>query len=94
MDNSAMVFGLMVAALLGVLIGMDATRRWGGGAGAVWGIFTFLLAIVAIPCYLIAIVANKPNTPQMPARVCPKCGLTSTTAENKFCAGCGKNFAE
>ena len=46
-----LVFGLIIAAVVGVLIGKDASARGMNGAG--WGIFTFLLCIVAVPIYLI-----------------------------------------
>lgn len=45
------VFGLAVAVVVGVIIGKDASARGMNGAG--WGIFTFLICIVAVPIYLI-----------------------------------------
>lgn len=44
-------FGLVVAIIIGVLIGKDANERGMNGFG--WGLFTFLLCIVAVPIYLI-----------------------------------------
>lgn len=89
MDDSMLMVGLMIAALLGVLVAMDASRRFGSASGIVWGVFTFLLAIVALPCYAIAVLARG-STPAV-VRVCPQCGVTATTI-NKFCASCGKCF--
>ncbi len=45
------VIGLIVAGIIGVIIGKDASARGMSGAG--WGIFTFAFCIVAIPIYLI-----------------------------------------
>ena len=44
-------FGLIVAAIIGVLIGKDAEARGMSPLG--WGLFSFLLCIVAVPLYLI-----------------------------------------
>jgi hypothetical protein len=43
--------GLIIAAVVGVLIGKDAQSRGMSGLG--WGLFTFLLCIIAVPVYLI-----------------------------------------
>jgi hypothetical protein len=43
--------GLIIAAVVGVLIANDANSRGMNGLG--WGIFTFLICIIAIPIYLI-----------------------------------------
>ena len=51
MDVMMTFFGFGVAALVAVLISRDATSRGMNGLG--WGIFTFLLCIVAVPIYLI-----------------------------------------
>lgn len=45
------VFGLIIAAIIAVIIANDANARGMSGAG--WGIFTFLLCIVAVPLYLV-----------------------------------------
>ena len=45
------IFGLIVAVVIGIFIGMDAQSRGMSGVG--WGIFTALLCIVAVPIYLI-----------------------------------------
>lgn len=45
------VIGLIIAAVVGVIIGKDANTRGMNGLG--WGIFTFLVCFVAIPIYLI-----------------------------------------
>ncbi len=46
-----MFIGLIIAAIIGVLIANDANSRGMNGLG--WGIFTFLICIVAVPIYLI-----------------------------------------
>jgi len=51
-----MFFGLVIAAIIGVLIGKDASERGMSGIG--WGLFSFLLCIVAVPIYL---VVRKPR---------------------------------
>jgi len=51
-----MVFGLVIAAIVGVLIGKDAGERGMSSIG--WGLFSFLLCIVAVPIYL---VVRKPR---------------------------------
>jgi tellurite resistance protein TehA-like permease len=51
MDGAGFIFGLIIAAIIGVLIAKDANSRGMNGAG--WGIFTFLVCIVAVPIYLI-----------------------------------------
>ena len=49
-------FGLVIAVIIGILIGKDAAARGMSGAG--WGIFSFALCIVAVPIYL---VVRKPR---------------------------------
>ncbi len=51
------IIGLIVALVIAILIGKDAESRGMSGIG--WGIFTFLLCIVAVPVYLIV---RKPRT--------------------------------
>lgn len=91
MDDTMLFAGLLIAAMLGLLVGVDANRRFGGAAGVAWGLFTFLLAIVALPCYAIAVLAKGSSSPVV--RVCPQCGVTATTL-TAFCAACGKRFGE
>lgn len=50
------VIGLVIAAIVGVLIAQDANSRGMNGLG--WGLFTFLICIVAVPIYL---VVRKPR---------------------------------
>ncbi len=50
-DGIYTLFGAVVAAVCAVLIAKDANTRGMSGLG--WGIFTFLICIVAIPLYLI-----------------------------------------
>ena len=50
-DGLFTIFGLVLAVVIAVLIGNDAKSRGMSGLG--WGIFTFLICIVAVPIYLI-----------------------------------------
>lgn len=45
------VIGLIIAGVVGVIIGKDATSRGMSGIG--WGLFTFLICIIAVPIYLV-----------------------------------------
>ena len=51
MDGFSLIVGLIIAAIIGVLIAKDANSRGMNGAG--WGIFVFLICIVALPLYLV-----------------------------------------
>ena len=51
MDGFAAFIGLIIAAVISVIIAKDANSRGMSGLG--WGIFTFLICIIAIPIYLI-----------------------------------------
>ena len=51
MDGFGFIVGLIVAAIIGVLIAKDANSRGMNGTG--WGIFVFLICIVALPIYLV-----------------------------------------
>jgi hypothetical protein len=48
--------GLVIAAIVGVLIGKDAASRGMSGIG--WGLFSFFICIIAVPIYL---VVRKPR---------------------------------
>ncbi len=50
------LIGLAIALGVAVLIAKDANARGMSGVG--WGIFTFLLCIIAVPIYL---VVRKPR---------------------------------
>ena len=45
------VIALIISGIVAVLIGKDAESRGMSGLG--WGIFTFLVCIVAVPIYVI-----------------------------------------
>ncbi len=63
-DGSFAVFqiiGVIIALVIAVIIGKDASARGMSGIG--WGIFTFLLCIVAVPVYLI-VRKPRPSEPQ------------------------------
>lgn len=45
------IIGFIIAAVIAVLIGKDASSRGMSGLG--WGIFTFFICIIAVPIYLI-----------------------------------------
>ena len=57
MDGTVVIFSLIIGAIIGVLIAKDANSRGMNGTG--WGIFVFLICIVALPIYLIV---RKPRT--------------------------------
>lgn len=59
MDGFAAFVGLIIAAVVAVIIAKDANNRGMSGLG--WGIFTFLICIVAIPIYLIVRKPLKNN---------------------------------
>ena len=56
LDPTVSLIGFAIAAVIAVLIAKDAKSRGMSGVG--WGIFTFLLCIVAVPIYL---VVRKPR---------------------------------
>jgi hypothetical protein len=56
MEGFSFVIGLVIAAVIGVLIGKDAESRGMSGIG--WGIFSFLICVIAVPIYL---VVRKPR---------------------------------
>tara|TARA_B100000686_G_C16612997_1_gene874852 strand:- start:531 stop:710 length:180 start_codon:yes stop_codon:yes gene_type:complete len=51
MDGIGLIFGLIISVIIAVLIAKDANSRGMNGTG--WGIFVFLVCIVALPIYLI-----------------------------------------
>ena len=53
-------FALIVAAIVGVVIGMDAEKR--GMSGIAWGIAVFAFMIIALPVY--ALVRKPPLSDQ------------------------------
>ena len=59
MDGFAAFVGLIIAAVVAVIIAKDANNRCMSGLG--WGIFTFLICIIAIPIYLIVRKPLKNN---------------------------------
>jgi hypothetical protein len=50
------IVGLIIAVVVAILIGKDASARGMSGVG--WGIFTFFICIIAMPIYL---VVRKPR---------------------------------
>tara|TARA_B100000029_G_C17517101_1_gene938515 strand:- start:134 stop:313 length:180 start_codon:yes stop_codon:yes gene_type:complete len=51
MDGYSFIIGLIIVLVIGVFIAKDANSRGMNGIG--WGIFVFLICIVALPIYLI-----------------------------------------
>ena len=51
MDALGFIFGLIIVLVISVLIAKDANSRGMNGVG--WGVFVFLICIVALPIYLI-----------------------------------------
>ncbi len=50
------IFGILIAVVIGFLIGKDAEARGMSGLG--WGAFSFFICIIAVPIYL---VVRKPR---------------------------------
>ena len=84
------IIGFIIAGILAFIIGKDAEER--GMSGGVWGLFTFLFAIIAIPMYLIArkplLSEQQPKSLQAGMRICPHCHLANV-ATDKHCHDCG-----
>ena len=55
-EGLSTLIGLIIAIVIGILIGQDAKSRGMSGIG--WGLFTFAICIIAIPIYL---VVRKPR---------------------------------
>ena len=51
MEPIGLIFGIIIAVIVGVLIAKDANNR--GMNGAAWGFFVFFVCIIALPIYLI-----------------------------------------
>lgn len=45
------IIGFVIALVVAILIGRDASSRGMSGLG--WGLFTFFICIVSVPIYLI-----------------------------------------
>jgi hypothetical protein len=56
MESFGTLVSLVILVVIAVLIGRDASSRGMNGVG--WGIFSFLICIVAVPIYLIV---RKPH---------------------------------
>jgi hypothetical protein len=56
MEGNGIFFGLIIAGIIGVVIGKDASSRGMNGFG--WGLCTFLLCIITVPIYVIV---RKPH---------------------------------
>ena len=70
-----LVFVLVISIVSGVLIARDANSRGMNGWG--WGIFTFLVLIVAVPIYVIV---RKPHmTNELPSNSAGKSNVTTPT---------------
>jgi hypothetical protein len=98
------VFGIVIAAALGIFVAQDANKR--GMSGALWGILTFLFCIVFLPLYLIVrkplLMVPPPGYPGAgypppgpvgpvsggQARMCPACGKYHDGTA-QFCPHCG-----
>ena len=79
------VIGLAIGALAGVIVGQDAEERGMSGLG--WGLFTFLIFIVAVPLYLI--VRQEKVTPASTLMmICAQCGERGTPTKTGSCSAC------
>lgn len=95
-------FGLSIALIAAIFVGVDANKRDMNAIG--WAIGTFLLCIIFLPLYLIIrkpVIGTPtvyppqppgvfpPPPPQQPgSRLCPSCGKYHE-GDARFCPFCG-----
>lgn len=84
---------ILVAILLAIIIGNDARKR-GYAYWRLWAIFTFLLAILAIPIYIIKvfIVDKKQRIKYAPVSAVHVESKNLVNAQNNFCTSCGNKL--
>ena len=81
--------GLLLAAALGAWVYMDAKTR-GASRPELWGIGTFLMAILVLPAWLLTRPSAQPPAPDGPRR-CAACrGPVQPTAA--VCMHCGRDL--
>ncbi len=85
------IIGLGIAGVLGYWVYTDAKKR-GMDAGS-WGIFTFLLAIIGLPLYLIKRGDNPLPSQNILLRVCLSCGR-QIIEKTSFCPHCGVEITQ
>jgi len=80
--------GLLMAALMGHFVYADARAR-SASRPVLWGIGTFLLAIVFLPAWLI--MRPRHVSPRSGPRRCPSCA-EAVHPEAATCMHCGKDL--
>jgi hypothetical protein len=86
---SELTVGLLLAAALGAWVYMDAKTR-GASRPELWGIGTFLMAILVLPAWLLTRPSAQPQPPDGP-RLCGACrGPVQPKAA--VCMHCGRDL--
>lgn len=88
---------LLLLTTVAVAVGIHASSR--GRSGFVWGLVAFLMGLVGVVVYLLALlITDDPPTdrddqddPQQ-RRVCPECS-TSHEGSPNYCSECGEPLA-
>lgn len=94
-QGCGMLFGLMIGGMVGLWVYSDARKRGKEkGEAAAWGLVTWMVLIIALPCWLL----TRPKLASdlaLPIKVaaavlCKNCGKYYEAVNNPaFCPNCG-----